>query len=150
MLIYLDIDDVEDVKIQLINQLTVDHPMESTTESTLQSTGNASTNYYVEPPRNKRNIGTLIKDHENASEEIDQTQPFISREQQLKSEFQSYIQCVSVPTLDFEENPLQWWKLRPSTHPILATFAKKIPMCLCNELTSERLFSSSGHIISPI
>ena len=124
---YLDEDEVEDVKIKLMNDLlnlTVnpedstqsDQPAQSTSTITPQLTiTSTATN---QPPSKKRKLGTLFKDNdkESASGSTD-TQPSMSREQLLQSEIESY---TCMPRLDFEENLLKWWKVH---------------LCLCYELT---------------
>ena len=154
---YLDEDEVEDVKIKVMNDLldlTVnpedstqsDQPAQSTSTITPQLTiTSTATN---QPPSKKRKLGTLFKenDQESASGSTD-TQPSMSREQLLQSEIESY---TCMPRLDFEENPLKWWKVHSSNYPFLATFARRY-LCVCaTSSPSERLFSSSGHIASPI
>ena len=66
--------------------------------------------------------------------------PIISVEQQVKSELDNYI---TASKLDFEEDPMNWWKSHNLEYPLLARLAKKY-LCACaTSLPSERLFSTS-------
>lgn len=106
-------------------------------ESTTLSTADAS------PPTKKKNLGTLFKDHEKTEEE-DQM-PVLSKEQQISSELLVYVKATK---LDFEEDPLLWWKLESRKYPLLSILARKY-LCVCaTSSASERLFSSSGSIVS--
>ena len=52
------------------------------------------------------------------------------------------------PAVAIKESPLQWWKDKCKSYPILGSFAK---MCLGVQATSvaaERVFSSAGDIVS--
>ena len=72
--------------------------------------------------------------------------PIISVEQQVKSELDNYI---TASKLDFEEDPMNWWKSHNLEYPLLARLAKKY-LCACaTSLPSERLFSTSGNIVTP-
>jgi len=56
---------------------------------------------------------------------------------------------LHAPKLDFEEDPLLWWKTASLKLPILSHKARK---CLCGcatSLLSERIFSS-GNIVTPL
>ena len=85
------------MKIQLLTLVTVDHVMEfiDSTSTTTQSTVDRldpSTNS-DKPPRKKRNLGTLLKDYENESDQQpddDSLQALLLKEQQLTYEIKSY------------------------------------------------------------
>ena len=116
----------------------------STVELECESATVQSEHQPPEPPAKKCNLGTLFKSNEEAEETTVQT---ISREQRFSVELNSY---VSVPKLDFEEDPLAWWKVQASSYPILAQLAQKY-LCVCaTSSPSERLFSASGNIVSPL
>ena len=96
-----------------------------------------------QPPAKKPNLGTLFKDNEESEEIMDA----ISREQRFQTELNSY-SCI--PRLDFEEDPLAWWSIHSSSYLILSQLAKKY-LCVCaTSCSSERLFSASGNIVSPL
>ena len=144
----LEDDDVENVKVHLLSLL--DDPAEITASQPssidLQSSSSADC---AEPPLKKGNLGTLFKNDDQESENTNSqtSQPSISTHEQFQREFLSY---VTIPRLDFEENPLDWWKAHSSTYPSLAVFAKRF-LCICaTSSPSGHLFSSSGHIVSPV
>ena len=52
--------------------------------------------------------------------------------------------------LDAEEEPLPWWKRNEKKYPMLAIMARKY-LCVCaTSSASERLFSSSGQIVTSL
>ena len=53
-----------------------------------------------------------------------------------------------LPRTDAEANPLKWWSLHASTYPILAALAKKYLCVPASSSSSERVFSTSGNIVS--
>ena len=72
--------------------------------------------------------------------------PVISVQQCIMSELQTY---STTSKIDFEEDPLKWWKFHSSEYPCLSKLAKKY-LCVCaTSSPSERLFSTSGNIVSP-
>ena len=69
-----------------------------------------------------------------------------TQEQAVDKEFQKYL---AEDLISIDDNPLKWWKSNQFHFPILAKVAK---LFLCIPATSvlcERLFSTSGNIITP-
>ena len=97
------------------------------------------------PPVKKRKLATLLKKSrpvERGSSNGNMATP----EERVTSEMDLYLQA---PQLDTDDNPLEWWKTNHKTFPILAIFAKKY-LCICaTSSASERVFSTSGIIVSP-
>ena len=97
------------------------------------------------PGKKKRNIGSLFKDLEGKNK--DDIQPVISPEQRFREELERY---KSYTRLDFEKDPLIWWKQNCLNFPILSQLARKY-LCVCATSTSsERLFSAAGNIATPL
>ncbi len=65
----------------------------------------------------------------------------------LKKELQTY---KTMEETSATENPLSWWKMHESSLPILSTFAKYYLCIPASSLASERVFSTSGLICSPL
>jgi hypothetical protein len=145
----LEDDDVENVKVHLLSLLDDHAEITASQPSSIDLQSSTSADR-AEPPLKKRNLGTLFKNEDQESENTNSqtsSQPSVSTHEKLQREFLSY---VTIPRLDFEENPLDWWKAHSSTYPSLAVFAKRF-LCICaTSSPSERLFSSSGHIVSPV
>ncbi len=98
------------------------------------------------PPKKKRNLGSLFKDVEGKND-IEDVRPVISPEQKFKEELERYKSSIS---LDFEEDPLIWWKQNCLNLPILSQLARKY-LCVCATSTSsERLFSAAGNVVTPL
>ena len=115
------------------------------TPSSEQSSDSGS----LEPPpaKRKKNLGTFFKKHEEDQQVSNSTNTTpITTEQRCRKELTDYL---SIEKLDFEEDPLMWWKLASSKLPILSTTARKY-LCVCaNRSPSERVFSCSGNIVTP-
>ena len=88
------------------------------------------------------NLGTLFKEHEQRE---DTDTPAPSTEQKVNDELEQFIHA---PKLDFEEDPLSWWKTHSATYPLLSVAAKKYLSVCATSSASERLFSVSGNIVS--
>lgn len=133
---YLSDDDILDIESELLNECgslqSNIPPQDSSREPTLP------------PPMKKRNLGTLFKGLEEEAGNTEEA-PVISPEQKLQEEV---LQYKAIKKLDFED-PLLWWKLHSPTYPILSNLAFKY-LCVCATSTSsERLFSTSGNIVTP-
>ena len=95
------------------------------------------------PPAKKTKLATLLKKSRpvGGSSNSNTATP----EDRITSEVDLYLQA---PQLDTDDNPLEWWKTNHKTFPILAILAKKY-LCICaTSSASERVFSTSGVIVS--
>ena len=72
--------------------------------------------------------------------------PVISPEQQIVSELDAYL---SSPKLDFEDDPLQWWKSQSRMYPHISKLVPKYVSVSATSVASERVFSTSGNIVTP-
>ncbi len=99
------------------------------------------------PAKKKRNLGSLFKDVEGKRDDQEEVQPVISPEQKFQKDLELY---KSTARLDFEEDPLIWWKLNYLNLPIISQLARKY-LCICaTSSSSERLFSTAGNIVTPL
>lgn len=99
------------------------------------------------PAKKKRNLGSLFKDVEDKRDDQEEVQPVISPEQKFQKELEFY---KSSARLDFEEDPLIWWKRNYLNLPIISQLARKY-LCVCaTSSSSERLFSAAGNIVTPL
>jgi len=95
------------------------------------------------PAKKKAKMCAFLKRVEDEREPSDSVSP----ESKIASEIESY---VSAPNLDIESDlgPLNWWKENRKLYPTLAKLSVKI-LCICaTSCASERLFSTSGHIVN--
>ena len=118
------------------------------------NTATQSVSESVPPAPKKRNIGTLFKIHETRIREEGQqptgegTQVVNTEEQQRQQATKEVDDYLSASRLDFEEDPLLWWKGQPLNYPILGRVAQKY-LCICaTSSPSERLFSTTGNVVS--
>ena len=102
-------------------------------------------------PKKKRNLGTLFKDFEFRIREQEQehASPVNQEEQHRQIVMKEIDGYLSGHRLDFEEDPLMWWKRQQFNFPVLAKLAQKY-LCVCaTSSASERLFSTAGNVVSP-
>ena len=98
----------------------------------------------AEPPvPKKRNLGALLK---SGRESCPLTQSLLPVER-VQGEIDNYLR---LPHLDEEANPLEWWKLNSEQFEILAKLARKYLVICATSCASERLFSTSGKIVTPL
>ena len=84
----------------------------------LQSQGSCSSNDHPHAAKKRKTLGSLFKDNEEERDEM----PVISKEQCINNEVDDYISSLR---LDFEEDPLSYWKDAHKTYPYLSNLAKK-------------------------
>lgn len=95
------------------------------------------------PPSPKRKkatatLGSLLKG----------TQPQSTNKQGFQS-FEAEINAyLMYPMLDVEECPLQWWRLHKDSFPALSCVARKYLCIPATSCPSERLFSTSGNVVT--
>ena len=66
-------------------------------------------------------------------------------EQKVNSQVEDYLKCNII---DPETNLLKWWSAHEVDFPVISKFARKY-LCICaSSSPSERVFSTSGHIVS--
>ena len=65
----------------------------------------------------------------------------------MKEEVKVYMSLPSIPAKD---DPLVWWRGHASELPHLAKLAKKLLCIPATSVPSERIFSASGYIVSPL
>ncbi|XP_070404795.1 E3 SUMO-protein ligase ZBED1 isoform X1 [Nothobranchius furzeri] len=66
-------------------------------------------------------------------------------DQAIACELQGYLQAG---TLDTEEDPLGWWKPSQNLFPRLSILAKKYLCIPATRASSERVFSTGGHVVN--
>ncbi|KAK0146663.1 putative AC9 transposase [Merluccius polli] len=69
-----------------------------------------------------------------------------STQEKLDSEVKLYL---SLPAISAEADPLAWWKAQVEEMPMLLKVARKYLCIPATSVPSERVFSTSGHILSP-
>ncbi len=103
-----------------------------------------------EPPKKRRNLGSLFKSRENKrreEEEDEHLEQVMSPQQKFHDELQKY---KAETKLDFEEDALLWWKLNCSKYSVLSLLAQKY-LCICaTSASSERVFSTAGNVLTPL
>ncbi len=94
----------------------------------------------TEPPAKKRKLSSWLKEAKGTG-----TSSPLTADQKVQKEIEDYLLA---PALDSESNPLGWWKIHAGDFPIMAKVAQKY-LCICaSSSASERVFSTSGQIVS--
>lgn len=65
--------------------------------------------------------------------------------QAVEAELNSYLLS---PTIDSEADPLAWWRLHQVSYPKLSKLARKYLCIPATSSPSERLFSTSGNVVT--
>ncbi|XP_063075476.1 E3 SUMO-protein ligase ZBED1-like [Engraulis encrasicolus] len=96
-----------------------------------------------EPPstsaKRKRSLGSFFKTNAVPASSTAQL------EDTIKAELDNYL---ITPTIDGEQNPLDWWRLHNVNFPWLSKLARKYLCIPATSAPSERLFSASGNIVT--
>lgn len=69
-----------------------------------------------------------------------------SLQEKIDSEVKLYL---SLPAISADSDPLAWWKAHVEEMQMLSKVARKYLCIPATSVPSERVFSASGHILSP-
>ena len=95
------------------------------------------------PAPKKRKLGSWLAKAGTSTRQ--ETETSLTAQQKMDKEMNLYERS---PRADPSSNPLKWWKLNSNQYPVLSQVAKKY-LCICaSSSASERVFSTSGHIVS--
>lgn len=93
----------------------------------------------------KRSLVYLLEDRDDGDAEIPEQDPPNSAEK-VKKEI-DFLEAI-YPVIPKDEEILQWWRIHASELPLLALVVKKLYSGCATSVTSERIFSLSGNIVS--
>lgn len=131
--------DLEDMKERIVLEIIAVPP------ATAQPSEPSCSSTEPPPAKRKKSLGSFFLKHEN--QPVPSSTAALSAGDQCRKEIEDYLQA---PKLDFEEDPLLWWKGASLKLPILSGRAKKY-LCVCaTSSPSERVFSCSGNIVTPL
>lgn len=103
----------------------------------------AATSASPKEKKAKKSLGSFFKEKwSRASEKGDSSPPL---KDVVEAEFKNYL---LTPCIDKEEDPLAWWKAHQVNFPHLAKLARKYLCIPATSSPSERLFSTSGNIVT--
>ncbi|KAK0156656.1 Zinc finger BED domain-containing protein 1 [Merluccius polli] len=131
---YISVEKIQDIKTRVM----------SAVKDTSQEEGEHSQAKSVDPPINKRakpSLGSLLKSNPGPTSTTSDMQV----EQVVEAEVNSYLLS---PTSDSEADPLAWWKLHHFTYPKLSKLAWRYLCIPATSSPSERLFSTSGNVVT--
>lgn len=86
----------------------------------------------------KKSLGSFFKQRETGDSSL-------TLKDALEAELNTYL---LTPPIDKEEDPLAWWKVHKLSFPRLARLARKYLCIPATSSPSERLFSTSGNIVT--
>ncbi len=98
------------------------------------------------PPSKKRKLGAWLEKARRSAQDDDQRESSsLTSLQRVQKEIEHY---EKLPRADATSHPLEWWKVHCKQFPALSLLAK-LYLCVCASSSSlERVFSTSGHIVS--
>ena len=95
-----------------------------------------------EPPATKKSKLARILRSKNNDE---------SRTISLKDKVEREVQCyIDTPYVDVEKDPLKWWAAECCNYPCMSQLAMKYLSVCATSSPSERVFSASGKIVTPL
>ena len=94
------------------------------------------------PPKKRKGLSAILMNIQHENSEATTT---LTAEDKIDGEFTSYL---DYPTVDFETNPLRWWKDEERRFPTLSILAKKYLSICGTSVPSERIFSTGGYIVN--
>ncbi|XP_061636646.1 E3 SUMO-protein ligase ZBED1-like isoform X1 [Phyllopteryx taeniolatus] len=138
---FISADNKSQVSARVISEMTV----------TLETQETALCSSEVEPKaaatpqkkKAKRSLGCFFK--EKGSRAAEKCDSFVNLKDTVEAEFDNYLLA---PSIDTEEDPLTWWKIHQVNFPHLAKLARKYLCIPATSSPSEKLFSTSGHIVT--
>ncbi|XP_053289312.1 E3 SUMO-protein ligase ZBED1-like [Pleuronectes platessa] len=140
---------LDDVKQQLVQELLdIIGPEESGEGASGESCSNAAGGNVDEPtataPTKKMKLSDFLRNRR--AHLTSQTQASFPKRVQADTELTKFLQ---EDALDAACDPLMWWHDNQRKYPLMAKLAQKY-MCICATSTSsERMFSTAGHIVTP-
>ena len=132
------------LKDQVIAEGVATHPADSQQENLSDDNPDNTSDEAPVPKKKKRTLGSLLKSNDDTGIESDSE---VSIGEKVNQEVSTYLK---VPRLDYELDPLEWWKNNESAYPTLAKLAKKYLTVPATSASSERLFSKSGKVVTPL
>ncbi|XP_035994647.1 zinc finger BED domain-containing protein 1-like [Fundulus heteroclitus] len=140
---------LDDVKHQLVQELLdLKEPEVSeegvSGEASSQAGGGTKDEPTAAPLTKKKRLSDLLQNRR--AERTVQTQTTYPKREQADAELTKFLQEDAI---DASCDPLMWWCDNQKRYPLMANLAKKY-MCICATSTSsERMFSTAGHIATP-
>lgn len=153
------LEQLQEGELCAVKQKVIDECMSVCSEIQEQGETTQSADSIPEPSApKKRNLGTLFKNHEIkireeqehtlSGDSVSESNPISIEERHRQKVTKEVGDYLTASRLDFEEDPLLWWKAQPFSYPILGNVARKY-LCVCaTSSASERLFSTAGNIVS--
>ncbi|KAL4153396.1 hypothetical protein QTP88_001229 [Uroleucon formosanum] len=71
----------------------------------------------------------------------------ITLKMKIESELNLYL---TIPKCNFEQEPLEWWNMNKDTYPMLSLLAEKSLTVQASSVSSERVFSKGGCILTDL
>lgn len=137
---YVAEDKVEEIKCRAISEMEtmMSESDQGTAESSASQPHQAPTVSEPAEPPQKKTLGSFFKRATTSSATS-------SQRERIETELSAYLQSVDA---DSESDPLQWWKTHEEMFPNLKNVAKKYLCMPATSSPSERLFSTSGNIVT--
>ena len=144
------LDYVKGVNKEILEDSILDEGMEIITLNTSPTSSvqiaTQSGNEQELPVSKKKRLFTFLK--KSTEYKVSMSSSTQTPLQKLQSEIVAY---KSSPNLEIESNesPMQWWKSHCIVYPVLSQLGRKYLWISATSCASERLFSTSGNIVTP-
>lgn len=141
------IDKITDEGVDILFQIEDAQSRSCSSTSTTEGSSDNSENQQS-PAAKKRKLGSWLKGAASQPSQDDPTQPTVTLRTPLDKVTHEISQYEFAPRADPDSNPLLWWKVHGSEYFVLSKLAKKYLCVTASSAPSERVFSTSGLIVT--
>jgi hypothetical protein len=99
------------------------------------------------PTRKRSKLGALYKSLKK-QDSTELPPDTVSAEEQAKLQLETYKTLASKHPIEFDDDPLIWWRSFKSTIPELSIMVRSYLAIQATSCASERLFSKAGFIVN--
>ena len=135
-------DTIERIKVKMLLAAESEGSSSSDTSEAEARQSNESTD--PQPPKKKKKnaLNILFNGDDNETLTVPST---VTSTEKVETELLRY---SHEETLDFESDPLEWWKVKCTTYSMLSAQVKRMWTLPASSVRSEEIFSTAGNVLT--